>query len=189
MVTTPKSPGGRGIKRSQCINKSLLAKRLWALQLGSKDYWAHTLKVKYSFSSARNCPSIIWRSLEAAQQICLLGKGWIVRNGQNINFWNDNWTGAGPLRKLLVGPLQVSDANIKINDLRDNNNTWYLDRLSFPLPTSLREVIHAIPHSYNSSHENTPFWLPSSNGQFLTNSAYNIALNLELKHSLNTSTN
>ena len=64
IVTTPKSHGGLGIKRSQCRNKSLLAKHLWALQLGSKDYWAHTLKAKYSSNLARNRPSIIWRSLE-----------------------------------------------------------------------------------------------------------------------------
>ena len=112
-----------------------------------------------------------------------------MRNGQNINIWNDNWTGVGPLRTLLVGPLQDSDANLKINDLRDNNNTWHFDRLSFPLSTSLRDVIYASPHSYNSSQEDSPFWLLSSNGQFLTSSAYNITINLELKHSITTSTN
>ena len=88
-----------------------------------------------------------------------------------------------------MGAIHNSEANLKINDLCDPNCQWNFDELYFPLPSSLVQVIKEIPHSFNSSQQDSPIWLPSSNGRFLTSSAYNIALNFELKHPIPITTN
>ncbi len=166
-VTRPKAYSGLGIKRSQCRNKALLAKRLRAFQLGSTDCWADTLKAKYSTSSAQVRSSTVWKSLMGARDICQLGKGWVVRNGNNIDFWHDNWTGLGPLRPLLMGPLHSLTVSLKFKDLRDPNGQWNFDKLSFTLPPSFEEIIKGIPIPFPSSQDDLPIWRFSSNGLFI----------------------
>jgi len=62
-------PEGFRIKKRKCQNKSLLAKRPWAIQLDLVEKWVVTLKNKYQF----NLNSLRRRS--KANSICEKGMG------------------------------------------------------------------------------------------------------------------
>lgn len=82
-----------------------------------------------------------------------VGKGWLdyskfsvwcLENGENINLWDDNWTGKGPLISLIYGPLNVNGEKRPVSSLiRDN--AWYFQNISLAIPVHIQQWILAIP--------------------------------------------
>uniref|UniRef100_A0A2N9IHI9 Reverse transcriptase domain-containing protein n=1 Tax=Fagus sylvatica TaxID=28930 RepID=A0A2N9IHI9_FAGSY len=180
LISRPKDEGGLGIKRSRCRNKALLAKRMWALRLGSEDVWALSLRNKYPPTRSRFCQkSITWKSLKQANHICDKGMGHLIQNGRTIKFWTDNWLDSGPLRNLISGPLLHHEESLHLNEVWDSSGSWCLDTLSMLLPPSIINTILAVPRPITSPLEDGICWKPSSNGLFSSASAYKIALNLD----------
>ena len=113
-----------------------------------------------------------------ANMVCDKGKWWLIRNGYSINFWHDNWLSSGTLREKISGPLNLHEESFKLCDLWDANNNWCLENISYSFPSSLLQIIQAIPCPLIPNQEDHIFWHPSRNGQFTSTSAYKIALDL-----------
>ncbi|KAK7845916.1 putative ribonuclease h protein [Quercus suber] len=121
VVTKPEHLGGLGLKKSFPQNKSLLAKRAWAMHTNENTTWADTLRKKYLTSNTAKRKSTIWNNIQKSEPICKLGTRWLIRNDHSVKFWHDNWTRHGPLRILLRGPLHASDLHLKVKDTWDAN--------------------------------------------------------------------
>lgn len=116
-VTKPKASGGLGIKRSHPRNLALLTKEL-GLSDNSTALWAITLKSKYpSTLPPSKKISLTWHTLTKANHICERGVGWLIQDGNSINFWHDNWTSWGLLQNSTHGPLNREEGSLKVCDL------------------------------------------------------------------------
>ena len=132
MVTLLKHLGGLGIRKSLARNKALIAKRVWALRTNSYDAKAKTLRKIYPITySATKRKSFIWASLHKANIICDKGTRWLIRNGESICVWQDDWTGHDPIHKFLQGLLHANDPSLKVKDTWDTNINW--DLSAYPL--------------------------------------------------------
>jgi hypothetical protein len=157
-VTRPKSEGGLGIKRSRCRNLAFLAKRNWELQLGSHSKWAHLLRSKYPLNRAPNYrKSVTWKSLCSSTPLCDKGKGWLIRDGQSINFWYDIWMGNKYMRESLIGPLARNEGTATISDVWDSSGLWNLSNLSFNLTHALWNTIQGVPRPLTPSASYSQF--------------------------------
>lgn len=67
---------------------------------------------------------------------------WGLGNGESINFWFDNWTGIGPLRDLIHGPLTENELYLTVNQMRRNGN-WNFGKISFDIPNEIKTHILA----------------------------------------------
>ncbi|KAF3959485.1 hypothetical protein CMV_015706 [Castanea mollissima] len=178
-VTSPKFIGGLGIKRAYAKNLALLANRAWALRNNLTDIWDKTLTFKYppNHSASKNV-STTWADILKADHICTLGTGWRLGNGSSANFWVDNWSGRGPLRSMIHGLLNRNEELLKVCELWDHSGNWCLDRISFHLPTIIKDIICATPKPHTHLHDDSTDWFPSPNGEFSTKSAYHLACDL-----------
>ena len=81
----------------------------------STEVWANTLRKKYpSTASIAKSKSLVWSNLTKAKDICNKGIRWLIRNDVSTLFWQDNWTGHGPLRNLIHGPFHSSDLSLRL---------------------------------------------------------------------------
>ena len=106
-----------------------------------------------------------------------MGTRWLIRNGESINFWQDNWTGHGLLRSLDQGLFHVRDLSFKVKDAWDPHGNWNLTTLSFDLPNHVCDIIQATPKLFHSSLDDLPSWNSLPNGSFDVRSAYLLASN------------
>ena len=106
-----------------------------------------------------------------------MGTRWLIRNGESINFWQDNWTGHGLLHSLIQGLFQVRDLSLKVKDVWDPHGNWHLTTLSFDLPNHVCNIIQATPKLFHSSLDDLPSWNSLPNGSFDVRSAYLLASN------------
>ena len=106
-----------------------------------------------------------------------MGTRWLIRNGESINFWQDNWTGHALLHSLIQGLFQVRDLSLKVKDAWDPHGNWHLTTLSFDLPNHVCDIIQATPKLFHSSLDDLPSWNSLPNGSFDVRSAYLLASN------------
>ena len=87
---------------------------------------------------------------------------WIVRDGQTIRIWKDQWLPQGTLRSYIEGPIFFQDGDQRVSSLRAHH-TWNFDAFNFPLPPpSASEpysgysyrTIHATPRHTSFPHNN-----------------------------------
>ena len=70
---------------------------------------------------------------------------WIVRDGQIIRIWKDQWLPQGTLRSYIEGPIFFQDEDQRVSSLRAHH-TWNFDAFNFLLPPPLlQNLILGIP--------------------------------------------
>ena len=71
---------------------------------------------------------------------------WIVRDGQTIRIWKDQWLPQGTLRSYIKGPIFFQDEDQRVSSLRAHH-TWNFDAFNFllPPPPLLQNLILGIP--------------------------------------------
>ncbi|KAK7859977.1 hypothetical protein CFP56_000461 [Quercus suber] len=57
--------------------------------------------------------AVVQTGLLKADHICTLGTGWRLGTGSLANLWVDNWSGRGPLRSMIHGPLSRNEELLK----------------------------------------------------------------------------
>lgn len=100
----PKSLGGLGIRKLKSFNSALQAKKIWRI-MHDKREWRDIMEDKYFtgptyhqlFSEEIPKGSIIWNGLLRAKDIAKCRAKWRLGNGDDIDFWKDNWLIQGPL--------------------------------------------------------------------------------------------
>ena len=95
-----------------------------------------------------------------------------------MRVWLDSWINGESLRGMIEGPLKQEDAELTVASLcRDYDCRWEI--LSFDLPDSIKNKVKAIPLQLFGSREDSIMWKYSKDGEFSTNSAYQLANQLD----------
>lgn len=85
------------------MNATLLSKLGWKLHFGEDTLWARVLKAKYLKTATfidvvpKKDASYTWKSIMGTRKIVEQGTAWIVKKGNKVRFWLDNWLNDGPL--------------------------------------------------------------------------------------------
>lgn len=96
--------------------------------------------------------SNIWNGIMRTKSIAFEKAKWKLGNGENINFWHDDWLRQGPLWN--IEPFNRWDNSCmerfgcKVSDYRDNNEWVNLIEISLELK-SLMDMVRHIPLSHN----------------------------------------
>ena len=82
------------------------------------------LRLKYcnhqrlnSRNSNKLSTSRVWKSLKKGEEIFKKGTRWFPGADSNLDFWQDNWAGIGPLRQAIQGPLTLEASGIKVKEV------------------------------------------------------------------------
>lgn len=116
-VTKGKKFGGLGIRSMQKVNLVSMAKLSWRLHQDDHSLWARVLRGRYNISHPNNsnCSST-WRGIQKGHSLLLRGSRSLIGDGSSTSFWFDNWTGDGPLRSLIEGPLNWKEDEVLVRD-------------------------------------------------------------------------
>ena len=102
VVCRPKDQGGLGIHDLQVKNTALLGKWLFKL-LSEEGVWQTLLKQKYVGTKAlsqvvwKPGDSHFWAGLMASKNNFFRYGKFAIRDGSQIRFWEDKWSGNSPL--------------------------------------------------------------------------------------------
>ncbi|KAF6171607.1 hypothetical protein GIB67_008193 [Kingdonia uniflora] len=103
-VCKPIKEGGLGVRSLGEVNNAMLCKLHWVFKQGTKE-WAKFLKTKFSSKSGDpiryHKPSTIWTSIQMGAALSKPYIGWVIGNGQQIDFWRDTWTTDIPIMKYI----------------------------------------------------------------------------------------
>jgi hypothetical protein len=92
-VCRPYSQGGLNIRSLSNLNKASNLKLRWSF-FNSKSSWAKLLQsrvVRGKHFIQHHIDSSIWSSIKVEVSTMFQNLIWLLGNGENINFWNDNW--------------------------------------------------------------------------------------------------
>ena len=109
---------------------------------------------------------------------------WTIGRDSNLRFWWDNWTGKGPLRCMIQGPLTQGVDRWKVCEIL-SDFSWDWRRIPLDLPFKVKSLIQAIPISFMSRGQNKLAWSGNPRGTFDLKSAYFIAMTEEAIHPFN----
>lgn len=104
--------GGLGIPTMKARNQALLSKFRWRLIKGEKTVWAEALRKKYSDVDKtnplkRSRGSRVLKAISHGDKVIQKGLKRLVRSGENINVWWEDWTGLGALRGANTGVVKA----------------------------------------------------------------------------------
>ncbi|WJX14219.1 hypothetical protein P8452_04514 [Trifolium repens] len=94
-VCRPFSQGGLNLRSLNTLNKASNLKLCWTL-LHSQSSWAKLLRdrvIRRRKPIQYHIFSSIWSSIKEEFEVIAENSIWLLGNGDNINFWNDNWCG------------------------------------------------------------------------------------------------
>ncbi|KAI8541442.1 hypothetical protein RHMOL_Rhmol08G0061000 [Rhododendron molle] len=175
-VTKPTELGGLGIKTSLEANTVAMAKLNWRVNVEDR-IWSRVLLSKYKHRSiAYNRPSPTWRGLTKGEHVYNSGTKVAIRSGINTSFWYLNWTGLGPLRSLISGPLLRDEANLTVREVWGITD-WDLSKISFSLPFSILSHILLIQPQRLDPQSDITVWNSSPYGTFSSKSAWLLTRN------------
>lgn len=86
------------------------------------------------------------------------------------SFWMANWTGEGPLRAHISGPLHREEDGLCVRECWDQNH-WIFDKIFFVLPANLILQIQKTNVQWFSPRPDHIIWNHSSNGEFTSRSS------------------
>jgi len=106
--------------------------------LNSKSSWATLLKDRTHRNNKitkHHIYSSIWSGVKEELSIIRDNSIWLLGNGENINFWNDNWCGTPLSNSLNIPPSISHSLSATVSDFI-NNGQW-----SFP-----SQLLHLFPN-------------------------------------------
>lgn len=114
----PLSEGGLGIRSLSILNESTNLKLCWDL-LNSKEDWALLLRSKVIRGRrviSHHIFSSIWSSIKNEFSNVQSNCGWQLGNGNDINFWLDNWCGVSIASQLNIPTHLHGNLTAKVKD-------------------------------------------------------------------------
>ena len=162
-------------------NTALLAKLNWRFNVEKEALWARVLRQKYCSQRRINSAnadnlhcSQIWKAVKKGRDIFNKGCMWTIGRDSNLRFWWDNWSGKGPLRCMIEGPLTRGADQWKVCDLI-SDISWDWGQIPFDLPFQVKSIIQAIPIPITSRGHDRLAWAGNPRGVFDLKSAYSLA--------------
>lgn len=166
-----------GFKDFTSINQALLEKQYWRLISNPTSLWAEVLKGIYfpnkpCLDAGRGpSPSWIWSSLLEGKSLLKEGLMWSVGNGEQINFWQDNWIPELPNAKLSSYPgSKLKGA--EVSDFVDlSRSDWDIEKLQSCVTEWETQAIQKIPLSF-SNRPDKLIWKHSNSITYTVKSGY-----------------
>jgi hypothetical protein len=171
----PISQGGLNLRSLSSLNKASNLKLCWNL-LNSHCSWARILKervIRGRRVIQHHISSSIWSSIKEEFSVIADNSIWLLGNGENINFWKDNWCGTS-LVELFNIPDHISQNLTSTVSDYIVNGTW-----CFP-PQLLQSFnISSIIHKVVIPLDPTPdklLWIHTDSGNLHLKDAYSFKL-------------
>lgn len=149
----------------------------WELIVNREALWVKVVRVKYKCGGlllptvrCGSKASHIWRGISNAWNLVEQNISWVIRNGQNIKFWQHPWVpGLGPLSEH-ASAIAKHAWNFSVSAYGSEEG-WNWDSLQSLLPNHICQKIASLkPPSGNL--EDFPIWNHSSDGFFSIKSGY-----------------
>lgn len=140
-ICSPKEEGGLAFRSLRMVNSAYMMKLGWELITKREALWVQVLRFKYKCGNLQmpnvTCgsrASHIWRGLTQSWPMVDKGISWIIRNGQSLKFWQDQWVpGVGVLGDYTVSPIPDHYWHLTINNYTSNGE-WDWSVISNFLP-------------------------------------------------------
>jgi hypothetical protein len=175
-VCRPFSQGGLNIRSLTSLNAASNLKLCWII-LTSDTSWARLLRdrvLRKRRVIQHHIQSSIWSSAKNEFSNVRANSFWLLGDGRNINFWNDEWCGA-PLSTQLSIPDHISQhLNASVNDFIFNGSWCFPPALTRAFPNLLTMVTKATIPLIPSS--DSLLWKHSDNGDLQLKEAYSFKL-------------
>ncbi|XP_060200486.1 uncharacterized protein LOC132628738 [Lycium barbarum] len=156
------------------VSKALFAKLWWRFRtsctLWSTFMWNKYCKWQIPTLVGWNGGSQLWKKMLEARNDFEHAIWWEPRNGSS-SFWFDNWTGIGPLVKLIPAGFQLNEDIEEVNEVM-THGTWNFELLHHTLPAYVVE--HIIAELIINEKEMTSdkaWWLLTSTDKFIVSNA------------------
>ncbi|XP_071923146.1 uncharacterized protein [Coffea arabica] len=169
----PSVEGGVGVLALADVFESFSVKLWWSLRQ-CKSLWAEFMHSKYLYglhaceAKFQLSQSPTWRRLVRCHTLVESHIQWVLQN-RMVDFWHENWIGAGSLcqRVEIFGDHSVADFVL--------NGSWNLSMLRQWLPDSIIAMIVQInPPDVFSKQPDRMVWDLDISGSFSISSAYNL---------------
>ncbi|EOY03267.1 Uncharacterized protein TCM_018055 [Theobroma cacao] len=148
---------------------------LWGDSTGNKRmHWtswqqsfSHPLRVIRGYVQPKLHDSMTWKRMIMSRIVTDLNMRWQIGEGQ-LFFWHDCWMGDEPLVNRFPS---FSTSTTKVCYFFDKGK-WDVDKLKMVLPDEIIGEIMKI--SIDISSVDVAYWVPTSDGQFSTKSAWEL---------------
>ena len=149
----PKGDGSLGIRNQRKINEAFLMKMLWNMINKPDDLWCKVLYSKYGRNNdlraaitSQSYDPPLWKTLVGIWEQFKGHTVWQVRDGQEINFWLDNWMPDG--RSLMsLSTQQTIDTTLTLKDTLTEAGKWDINFLTTNLPPRNCQSVGGYPSS------------------------------------------
>ncbi|XP_019189720.1 PREDICTED: uncharacterized protein LOC109184127 [Ipomoea nil] len=149
VVTKCKQEGGLGIRRMQDVNTAFLAKLGWRMRTEQDRLWIRVLMAKYPAMNSRELRDLkrpssnAWKGICATSSFVEQGLKRVVRNGQETQFWMDNWIHGGRLYEHMKRPISLPELYSTVADYWEYGRGWKWERFDDILDDNWKAKIHA----------------------------------------------
>ncbi|EOX99578.1 Uncharacterized protein TCM_008287 [Theobroma cacao] len=181
-ITLPSSEGGLDIKGLEDVFEAFSMKLWWKFQT-CNNIWSKFMRAKYcygripGYTQPKRHDSQMWKRMLACYLVTEQHMRWKIGKGE-LFFWYDCWMGDEP----LINRFPVFSSSMTQVCYFFNNNEWDVDKLNTMLPEEMVVEILKIP--FNTSSTDVAYWVPTSDGDFTTKSAWEIIRQRDLVNSV-----
>ncbi|XP_019435927.1 PREDICTED: uncharacterized protein LOC109342391 [Lupinus angustifolius] len=159
--------GGLGLRSLKTINQAAMLKLAWDM-LSSNQEWAGFFKKRFG-KPKKYYKSSIWPGIKANLQLAISNSMWLIGDGREINFWNDNWLGRTLVDLLNIPPELHSSLLASVADFTANSNWIIPQELANKFPT----IALQISHIFICNSKDRLVWQQSNDGQLSLKEAFN----------------
>lgn len=168
----PLSQGGLGIRSLTSLNEATNLKLCWDLR-NSSEPWALLLKsrcIKNRKPIPYHIHSSIWSSIRNEFENTNDESCWLIGNGENVNFWNDNWCGA-PLSITFNLPEHISqNLHASVQDFIFNGS-WSIPLSMQSMFPGINLLVQHVTIPVEDSQDKI-VWKNTTNGEITLKEAY-----------------
>jgi mannosylglycoprotein endo-beta-mannosidase len=144
-ICRPFSQGGLNLRSLTKLNTASNLKLCWTL-LNSQSSWAVLLRdrvIRNRRHISHHIFSSIWSSVISEFDVIMDNSSWLLGNGVNINFWNDNWCGTSLVEQLNIpahtSPMLTSSVSDYIQ-----NGLWEIPSTLTAMFSNLRSIVSQV---------------------------------------------
>jgi hypothetical protein len=175
-VCRPLSQGGLNLKSLSSLNKASNLKLCWTL-VNSKSSWVKLLKARVLRGRKviqHHIYSSLWSSIKDEINTIFENSIWLLGNGEDISFWNDNWSGSILSDVFNIPTLTSQLLTSKVSDYI-HNGQWNIPAQLSEQFTSLSNLVQhvIIP---KEPHQDLLLWKHTDTGDLNLTDAYHFKL-------------
>ncbi|CAJ2652437.1 unnamed protein product [Trifolium pratense] len=171
-ICRPLSQGGLNLRSLSKLNKATNLKLCWNL-FNSQTSWAILLRDRV-FRKRKTIQhhifSSIWSGIKDEFAVIMENTIWLLGNGEEINFWNDNWCGA-PLADQFNIPFQTSQLLSSTVSDYILNGQWNIPPQLSQAFDNLTSILHQVIIPMDQSQDKL-LWKHTDSGDLEIKEAY-----------------